>query len=253
MTSSLYARCEELFANYPLAIRVINQRRTVSSMVLILTETPDIRFFVLMQDCSEGSAVYSLNPWCGCDRVDVEADSTDGLTKVEVKALTGAVPIPRHGALFGWRSGDTVTALIAFHADYTPTCPEPSWKVMPLADIPEDCWPPFTTEPLLGHWFWSHHSAGRIVSLGGLIAEKSDVFFWTDREEVLGRDCCVVAHDRTSPEGYTVRMGRYVYYEALRTGEQVPSVKSLLADVGKVDLSPRFQPPECDDSRDTGC
>jgi len=253
MTSSLYERCQELFAGYPLAIRPVNQRQTVRSMVLILAEVPDIRFFVLSQDCSEGSPVYSLSPWCGCDRVDIEEDSADGLTKVEVKAMARAVPIPRHGSLFGWRSGDTVTALIAFHADYTPTCPEPSWKVMPLADIPRDCWPPFTDEPLLGHWFWSHHLAGRIVSLGGLIAGKPDTVFWTDREEILGRDCCVVAHDITSPEGYTLRIGRYLYYGALQTGEPVPPVRSLLADVGKVDLAPRFQSSEHSNSPATEC
>lgn len=245
MTSSLYETCQELFADYPLAVRSINQRQTVCSMVLILTEAPDIRFFVLSQDRSEGSPVYSLSPWCGCDRVDIEKDSADGLTKAEVKAMTRAVPIPRHGSLFGWRSGDTVTALVAFHADCTPNHREPSWKVMPLADIPRDCWPPFTSEALLGHWFWSHQRVGRIVSLGGLIARKPNTVFWTEREKVLGQDCCVVKHDITSPEGYTLRTGRYVYYKALQMGEPVPSVRSLLADVDKVDLAPRFQPSEC--------
>jgi hypothetical protein len=118
---------------------------------------------------------------------------------------------------------------------------------MPLAGIPAECWPPFTDEPLLGHWFWSYYWAGRIVSLGGLIAGKPDTVFWTDREEVLGRDCCAVAHDITSPEGYTVRRGRYVYYEALRTDKPVPSMSTLLADVGKIDIAPRFQRCECND------
>ena len=250
MTSPLYERCQELFARYPLAIRAVNQRQTVRSMVLMLE---DIRFFVLSQDCSEGSPVYSLSPWRGCDRVDIEEDSADGFTKVDIKDMTHAVPIPRHGSLFGWRSGDTVTALVAFHADYTPTCWEPSWKVMPLAGTSEDCWPPFTREPLLGHWFWNHHWAGRIVSLGDLIAAKPDTVFWTDRKEVLGRDCCVVAHDITSPEGYTLRRGCYVYYEALRPDEPVPPpVKSLLADVGKVDLAPRFRPFEYNNRPATG-
>jgi hypothetical protein len=253
MSSSLYEKCQELFTGYPLAIRTINQRRTVRSMVLILAEAQGVRSFVLLQDCSEGSPVYSISSWCGCDKVDIEEGDVDGVTKVEVKAITCAVPLPRHGSLFGWRSGDTITALVTFHADCTPTCPEPSWKVMPHVGISHDCWPPFTDEPFLGQWFWSHHRAGRIVSLGGLIAGQPGVVFWTDREEILGRDCCVVAHDITSSNGYSLRMGRYVHYGALRIQGPIPPVNSLLADVGKVDLAPRFQSPEYSDGSVAGC
>jgi len=249
MTSSLYERCQQLFADYPLAIRAVNHRRTVRSMVLMLPDDPDIRFFVLSQDCGEGSPVYSLRPWYGCERVDIEEGSIDDFTKVDVKAMIYGVPvpIPRHGSLLGWRSGDAVTALVAIHANYTPACPEPSWKVMPLAGIPAKNWPPFTGESLLGPWFWSYYWAGSIVSLSALIAGTPDTVFWTDREEVLGRDCCAVARDITSPEGYTLRGGRYVYYQALRTDKPVPSMRILLEDAGKIDLAPRFQRSEYND------
>lgn len=251
MSKLLYERCEELFIDYPLAIRPLNQRKTVRSIVLILADAPDVRYFVLLQERTEDPSIYSLCPWHECDRVDIEENNDDSLTKLEVNAITRAVPVPRHGSLFGWRSGDTISALIAFHADYTPDCPEPSWKVMPLVGISQDCWPPFTHEPLLGHWFWSHYQAGRIVSLGGLIAGKPNTVFWTDRAEVLGRDCCVVSHDIPSREGFTLSAGRYVSHESLHMGEQVPPVGILLADVSKIDLAPRFRSSECDRSRTT--
>ena len=38
-----------------------------------------------------------------------------------------------------------------------------------------------------------------------------------------------------------LRRGRYVYSEALRAGEVVPSLTALLADTRKTDLAPRFR------------
>jgi len=253
MISSLYERCHQLFAGYPLAVTTVNRSGTVRSMTLMRQDSQDARFFVLSQDCSEGSPVYSLCPWNGCDRVDIDEDGADDSTKVDAKVMISGVPIPRHGSLFGWRSGDSVTALVPIHADYTPTCPEPAWKVMPRAGIPAEWWPPFTNESLLGHWFWSYYRAGRIVSLATLIAGKPDTVFWTDRQEVPGRDCCAVARDITSPEGYTLRRGRYVYYGALRTDKPVPPMSTLLADVGRIDIAPRFRRYECHDRLAAGC
>jgi len=38
-----------------------------------------------------------------------------------------------------------------------------------------------------------------------------------------------------------LQRGRYVYYQALRAGKPVPSLRVLLAATGKIDLAPRFR------------
>jgi hypothetical protein len=77
---------------------------------------------------------------------------------------------------------------------------------------------------LLG-WSW----------LDDLIAGTPGTVCWINTKAVLGSDCCAVARDITSPEGHTLRRGRYVYYEALR---------KLLAAADRADLASRFHLPE---------
>ena len=242
-TSSLYEACYELFAGYPLAASAVNHRGTIRSMVLMLRDGDEARFFILLHDCSEDQPFYSLHPWRGGDIVDIRADSRAAVSDLFVDAVARGLPIPRHGSLFGWSCEDTVTALIAVYAEYTPASPEPGWSVMPLADIPEMLWPPFTGERLFGQWFWEHHRAGNIVSVVDLIAGTPDTVFWTDTKAILGSDCCVVARDIRGPEGPTLQYGRYVYYQALRADKPVPSLTALLADASKTDLASRFRGP----------
>jgi hypothetical protein len=239
-TSSLSEACHELFSGYPLAARAANHAGTIRSMVLMLQDGDDSQFFVLSHDSREGRHCYSLRPWRATGTVGIEADG-GAVPDVAVNAVTRGVPIPRDGSLFGWRYGDAITALVAVYTKYAPACPEPCWTVMPLVGIPETQWPPFTGEHLFGRWFWEHYRAGNIVSVGDLIAAAPDTVFWADTKAILGSDCCAVARDIKSPDGHTLRRGRYVYYQALRAGKPVPPLGALLADTGKTDLAPRFQ------------
>lgn len=246
--SSTYEACAELFADYPLAVRVVDCSGTVRSMVLMLPEGDDAQFFVLTHEYGEGRPFFSLSSWdTGTNIADIEADS--GTVPDEVmSAVTRGIPIPRHGSLFGWRREDAIIALIAVYAQYTPGCTEPSWAVMPLAGSPEAQWPPFTGEHLFGSWFWKHYRTGGVVTLGDLIAGTPDAVFWADTEAVFGWDCCVVARDIASHEGYTLRRGCYLYYKALQTGTPVPALDELLSGYGKIDLAPRLQrsgDPDC--------
>jgi hypothetical protein len=240
-TSSLYEVCRELFVGYPLAVRVVNLRGTIRSMVLVLPDGAHARFFVLQHDCGEGRPFYSLSPWHGGEIVDIEADGSAAMPDGVMNVVTRGIPIPRHGSLLGWRRGDAVRALVAFYAKYTPESPEPCWAVLPLAGVPEEQWPPFTDERVFGRWFWDHYRAGSIVSLGGLIAESPGTVFWVDTEAVLGWDSCVVTREISSLEGPALPRGCYVYYRALRAGKPVPSLDTLLAYTGKIDLAPRLQ------------
>src|SRR5215475_6310677 len=164
-TSALYKKCHDLFVGYPLAATAVNRDgRTISSMILMLENGDGARYFVLWHDCGIDGSPYSLCRWRAGDIVAIGADG--GAVPDEfVHAVTSGVPIPRHGSVFGWTRTDAVTALVVMYAKYSPALPEPRWTVMPLADIPEPQWPPFTDECFLGHWFWEHYEAGDIVSL----------------------------------------------------------------------------------------
>ena len=241
-TRSPYEACQELFAGYPLAAEAVDHGgRVVRSMVLMLRDGDDARFFVLSYDSAEDHPSYWLRSWPAGDIVDIGADSRAVVPDEVASAVTCGLPIPRHGSLFGWTYGDTVTALLPVYAQYTPASPDPSWAVMPLASIPAAQWPSFTRNRFLGHWFWEDLRAGRIIALADLIAGTPETVYWVHTKAVLGSDCCAVAHDVRSPEGPTLRCGRYVYYQALQTGKPVPPLTALLADTGKIDLAPRFR------------
>ena len=239
--NSMYETGHELFTDYPLAARTVNRSGTVRSLVLMVQDGADQGFFVLSQDCRDARPSYSLWPWPAGDIVDIEAETSVDVPDLAVNALTRGVPIPRDGSLFGWTDGDAITALIVIYAEYTPAYPEPGWAVMPLAGTPEAQWPPFTGEPLFGHWSWEHYQGGSIISLDGLIAETPDTVCWVDTKAILGSDCCAVARDISAPEGQVLQRGCYVYFEALRVGKIAPSLNALLADPGKIDLAPRFE------------
>lgn len=250
-TTSLYEACQELFAGYPLAIRAVNHSATIRSMVLMLRDDDDVGFFVLSHDYGDGALLYSICPWPAGDVADIEADGGARVPDVLVNAVTCGVPIPRHGSIFGWMGRDAITALVVIYTDYEPARPLPRWTVMPFAGIPESQWPAFTGR-LFGYWFWEYYRTGRIVSLDDLIAETPDTVFWVNTQAILGSDCCAVVRDIRGPERYTLRRGCYVYSEALRAGEAVPSLTALLADTGKTDLAPRFRRSAYSDGRPRG-
>jgi hypothetical protein len=244
-TNSPYETCHQLFTEYPLAVEAIGESGLIRSMVLMLPEDDDARFFMLVAYETGSSASFSLFPWRADGAVDIKpAGGT--IPDALAAALTDGIPIPRDGSLFGWVREGIVAALIGVQTRYTPTSPEPAWEVMPLASLPAAKWPPFTGDHLLGRWFWEYHRAGAIVLLDALIAETDDLVFWVDSKGLLGTDCCAVARDIKSAEGYTLPYGCYVYYEALRTSRQLPSPDLLLANLGKVDLGPHFRPVRAD-------
>jgi hypothetical protein len=239
-TSTLYEACHRLFDNYPLAVTPVYYGQTIRSMVLLVRDGNDAKFFVLSHGQTGGMTSYSLCPW-PAGSIEEIGDDGGTIPPEVVHAVTLGIPIPRDGSLFGWACAGTVTALVTVYAEYTPACPEPSWAVMPLAGHPEGQWPPFIGERLLGHWFWEYSQAGSIVSLSGLVARSADTVFWVDTKATLGSDCCAVKHDIRSPNGLMLPSGRYVYFEALRAGKPVPSLSELLADTSKIDLAPLFE------------
>jgi hypothetical protein len=235
-----YERCHRLFAEYPLAAEAVDESGLVRSMVLLLADSANASFFMLVTDRTEDLPSCSLFPWNADGGVDI-GPGDDSIPSEYAAVLAQGIPVPRDGSLFGWVHQETVNTLISVQAEYTPATPVPFWTAMPLADSPAAEWPLFTREHLLGSWFWEYHRDGQIVSLDRLIADTAGQVFWVDMRDTLGSGCCVVGQDIKSTEGYTLRRGRYVYYEALLAAEPVPALDKILASPAKTDLGPRFQ------------
>src|SRR5271166_2760429 len=143
MTSadSLYQACGERFAAYPLAVEAVD---SVCSMVLLHQDGGEASFFILASERDAGRPSYSVRRWRSSDGTRIDPGADTATPRVFADAILCGVPVPRHGSLMGWRDDEgTITALIAFYAEYTPQSPVPSWAPMPRADTPETRWPPF--------------------------------------------------------------------------------------------------------------
>src|SRR5579862_5873954 len=92
---SVYEACAELFADYPLAVRVADWEGTVRSMVLMLQDGGDPRFFALRHDRGDGRPFYSLSPWRTGIVANVEADA-DVQPDWVATVVTKSVPLPGH-------------------------------------------------------------------------------------------------------------------------------------------------------------
>jgi hypothetical protein len=239
-TCSLDDVCLQLFADYPLAAWAANQTGARRSMILLLQEHGDSRFFVLNQDRSESPPRHSVGPWPDRDATVLGTDQAATSGRL-VETLTLGVPVPRHGSLFGWTSGNVISALVPIYAAYALASPLPSWSLMPLAGSPEACWPPIARKRSFGSWFWQYYHSGNLISLADLIAEFPGTIFWAETKATLSSDCCAVTRDISSPEGHVLRQGCYMHQDALRSGMPVPSLETLLAGPGTTDLSPRFR------------
>jgi len=240
-TNSLVDACYVLFARYLPAVRTTTASGSIRSMLLMLADGDGATIFVLTHDRRDGRSLYLLRQRGTRETVEIEADPDAAVPDVAVNVVTRGVPIPRDGSLFGWRHNEAVAALVPVYTRSTPTSPDPFFAVMPRAGVPEVQWPPFTEERLPGPWFWELYWARRIISLSDLIAETPATVFWANTKASLGTNCCVVAQDIESGEGYTLQRGIYVYYKALQACAPVPSLTVLLSDSDKVDLAPPFR------------
>ena len=238
----VYQACGDLFDTYPLAVNAVNHVPSMHSMVLMLADGDDARFFVLLRIHGEGDPAYTLSAWRADDAVEIAPDGGE-VPDLAADVVTRGVPIPRDGSLFGWTRGEPVSALIVVYTRYAPDRPTPTWSVMPLVGTPETQWPPFTHEYLFGCWFWDRIRTESIIELGDTIAANAGTVYWVDTYAAIGSDCCVVAYDLKTPEGHVLRQGTYLDSAILRAGVWVPALAELLADAGKTDLAPRFQVP----------
>jgi hypothetical protein len=241
--SDVFKACEDLYAEYPMAASPVNSRGTVYAIVLTLCDGADARYFTLARyEVADGHS-YVLSPWRSDHGVTIRTDSHD-VADLAVAAVMRGVPMPRDGSMFGWTCGGTVAALVLVHTSYTPQSPVPTWSAMSLADGFETQWPPFIGESSFGPWFWDHYRAGKLISIGGLVAANPGCVFWVDAYATIGTSCCVVTNDLEASGGPILGRGRYVDSRALMSGQlpehQVPSMAELLAG-NRTDLAPLFE------------
>jgi hypothetical protein len=205
-------------------------------MVLMVPGGDKGRFFILCQADKPGSP-FALLPWRRPGLTTIRPGCC-GLAGDEAAVLTEGIPVPRHGSLFGWVSGATITALIASYTQYTPQSPTPSWTYMPLIDGAREQRPQFGVRKLLGRWFWEYLRCGTIRDMQSVIAATPDTVFWVDTVELLGSGSCVVAREVRTADGLTLPQGRYVYNRAALPRTTVPSLDTLLRDPNRTDLAP---------------
>jgi hypothetical protein len=252
--SGAYQACQQKFTDHVHAIRPCRREgHLIQEMVLISRHEDEFDFSVLTRHGDGPATFYSLCSWPDGDGNTVIIGHDEAISLAAAEVLTGGVPLPRHGSLFGWSDGDAFTALIPAYTDATATSALPSWSVMPLAGIAETQWPPFVDERYFGAWFWDDLRAGRLVSLATLVAETPDTVFWADTKNSLGSDTCVVARDVANAESPMLRRGAYVYAGALRAGLPIPSLADLLADVDTIDIAEFFALPDKPGSNGSNC
>ena len=237
-TSTLTEAAERLFADYPQAasIEAVSRYGADRSMTVAVFNDDEPRFFIVGRDVEPDGPLFTVRQRRTTD-VACLSDETIPLPGWAADAVTCGLPIPPHGALYGWADRGRITAMIPFYGDGL----EPGSFLMPEADAAD--WPPFAGEKVLGPWLWEYYRAGRIVNLGPVIAGSPGAVFWTAGVAPLEWGCCAVARDLASPDGWTFPSGRYVYGGELQAGVAVPSLETLLADPGATDLAPRFATP----------
>jgi hypothetical protein len=235
----LYEDCRKLFTAYPLAVESCDEGEAARSMALVVRREGHAEFFLLEEAGGQaGEADFAIRGWH--DEMPISIGASAELPDALAEAIAAGTPIPRDGSLFGWQRAGRITALVVTYTQQTPETPEPSWAVMPLLGSSEATWPPFTTESLLGGWFWDQYRAGQLVLLDEVIARSADTVFWADTETQIGSNCVAVARDLTTGEGQVLPRGLYAYHQALTGGAAVPSLDTLLADGHLDDLAPQF-------------
>lgn len=99
-TASVYPACGELLASFPWPPRDMDGSGTIRSMVLVLRDADDPRFFVVAQGCREGGPLYSLCRWPAGDVPDVGPGGRAVPGALADGVIRSVPPLP-HGSIFG--------------------------------------------------------------------------------------------------------------------------------------------------------
>src|SRR5438477_1566397 len=112
--SRAYLACRYLFDEYPLAVSAVDHVPAMHTMVLMLRDGEDVRFFALMRIRGRGGTDYTLSRWRATSAVEVAADGGE-VPDLVATGVEQGIPTPRDGSLFGWAYQEIVTALIVVY------------------------------------------------------------------------------------------------------------------------------------------
>lgn len=244
-----YQACEQLFRRHPTAAEPPGGAQP--TMTIMTGPTTDPQFYFL-RHVIDGNPqpFYSLRPWRNPTGISVQPGDVikrqGSLTLAEARAIaSNAVPLPRDGSVYGWTGGgNTITSLVLFfttgHSD--PLLPHPIFTVMPHTETPRRQWPPFTTTPYFGPWWWDHHTAGHLIDAGSHIAKTRRTVYWASTPE-LGSGSCAVAAD-IAIGGALLPRGLYIFHGTLTAQTPIPPPADILRRPGTHDLGPAFAEPQ---------
>jgi hypothetical protein len=234
---TVFAACLRLFRGYPLAVRRHYAEHRYGSLVLASRVGGFPRFFVLIMEWDD---LFVLRPWDRRDGARVEIGPDTDVPAEVRQVIEAGVPVPRDGALLGWRSGHQVQAVLAAYGRLPEPWDDPSGVpgvlVMPRAGSQPAEWPPLAASPLDDGRLWESVARGQLVDLGPLVTYRTGLVFW-----VPGADgpagARMVVIERLSADELWLPAGVYADRRALREGMPSLTASQLLALPGVVDLA----------------
>ena len=243
--SASFTACVRLFKRYPLAVTQDRADPGFRSMVLVNRDAGPRGFFILTQVSDDLFVIRSWHRQHGLSHGIRPGEPVSGTVH---RVISDSMPVPRHGALFGWVTDCQVTVMMAAYSRQPASCdrpvPVPEIRVMPMVGTNEVLhWPPFAASPFDGR-LWEYVERGQIVDIVPLLARGTGRAYWVpslDRRSARHEDGCVVIRDHMPAEEYWLPAGVYMDQWILREGFTAPPVSLLLALPGVVDLTRRFR------------
>jgi len=201
---SLFADCQRLFREYPLAVRRHYAEHRYGSMVMMSDDAGKAHFFVLIMERDD---LFAIRPWDRRDWKRVEIRPCEPVDASVRELIGSSVPVLRDGALLGWVTGQQVRAVLAAHGrlpePWDDATVVPGTLVMPRVGTQPGDRPPLTGRPLDDGRLWEYIARGELTDLTPLVARQPGRVFWVPGvDEVDGR-----------------RVGRIVVTELLRSDD----------------------------------
>jgi hypothetical protein len=224
----VFAACQRLFRDYPLAVRRHYAEFRYGSMVLVARPAATATFSVLIMERDD---LFVIRPWDRRDWPRVEIRPGGQVPPATARLIAVSVPVPRDGSLLGWVAGGQVRAILAAHG----RLPEP-WDdpfavpgitVFPLTGSAPGKWPP---SPLTERQLWEHSARGQLADVAKLVARRTGYAFWVPTGHV-------VVTERMGTAECWLAAGVYAGQQALREGLAAPPARELLAAPGVTDLA----------------
>jgi hypothetical protein len=238
------AACLQLFRLYPLAVTGCRGVGVPRSMVLVDRGVAPTGPHVLTQvsECH-----FDIRSWNGHNWVSEEIRTELPVSRIAHRAVTAGMPVPRDGALLGWVTDSTVSALLSVRCaqPQTPAGPAvvPEIRVMPLTKTTDTLdWPPFTSSPLDDGRLWQYVGRGSLVDVEPLLTRRARQASWVPFPGGRGarhHRGCVVVTSNLHHDDYWLPAGVYLDHWILREGIQAPPAGLLLALPGAADLANR--------------